>query len=182
MQLNRQHRKLQVDLENEIEIRKRSESMLTYMSNEKKHSEEQIENLLNKVLAIKLMVNLFISPAGLRSHPELQERSGARKGDDGEGKAVGAGPPTWQDPDLSELTQARANEEKLRKAAETRETRAQGLLLEEIRKTKDLEIEKTILQVRSTAGKVSSSELTDPCRNVRTSSRRWWRGWSPLTS
>lgn len=69
MQLNRQHRKLQVDLENEIEIRKRSESMLTYMSNEKKHSEEQIENLLNKVLARKLMLNLFICSCRSQKSP-----------------------------------------------------------------------------------------------------------------
>uniref|UniRef100_A0A7S4PJ19 PDZ domain-containing protein n=1 Tax=Guillardia theta TaxID=55529 RepID=A0A7S4PJ19_GUITH len=119
MQLSRQHRKLQVDLENEIEIRKRSESMLTYMSNEKKHSEEQIENLLNKVSEVTLS---FKSAQGLAR--EMTEK--ARQSE-----------------------QARANEEKLRKAAETRETRAQSLLLEEIRKAKDLEIEKTILQKRS---------------------------------
>jgi len=119
--LERLNQKMQMDLDKEIDLRRRSENMVNALTAEKKHLDEQIENLLKKLSEVTLS---FKSAQGLAR--EMTEK--ARQSEQG-----------------------RTNEEKLRKLAEARETKSQSLLLDEIQRRKDAEVEMSTLQCRMVA-------------------------------
>jgi len=119
--LERLNQKMQMDLDREVDLRRRSENMVNALTAEKKHLDDQIENLLKKVSEVTLS---FKSAQGLAR--EMTEK--ARQSEQG-----------------------RSNEEKLRKLAEARETKSQSLLLEEIQRRKDAETEMSTLQARMQA-------------------------------
>jgi chromosome segregation ATPase len=116
--LERLNQKMQMDLDREVDLRRRSENMVNALTAEKKHLDDQIENLLKKVSEVTLS---FKSAQGLAR--EMTEK--ARQSEQG-----------------------RSNEEKLRKLAEARETKSQSLLLDEIQRRKDAETETSTLQAR----------------------------------
>ena len=115
------NQKMQMDLDREVDLRRRSENMFNSLTAEKKHLDDQVENLLKKVSEVTLS---FKSAQGLAR--EMTEK--ARQSEQG-----------------------RANEEKLRKLAEARETKSQSLLLDEILRRKDAETETSTLQARMQA-------------------------------
>lgn len=119
--IERLNQKMQIDLDREVDLRRRSENMVNALTAEKKHLDDQIENLLKKVSEVTLS---FKSAQGLAR--EMTEK--ARQSEQG-----------------------RANEEKLRKLAEARETKSQTLLLEEIQRRKDTETEMSTQQARMQA-------------------------------
>jgi len=119
--LERLNQKMQMDLDREVDLRRRSENMVNALTAEKKHLDDQIENLLKKVSEVTLS---FKSAQGLAR--EMTEK--ARQSEQG-----------------------RTNEEKLRKLAEARETKSQSLLLDEIQRRKDAETETSTLQARMQA-------------------------------
>ena len=119
--IERLNQKMQIDLDREVDLRRRSENMVNALTAEKKHLDDQIENLLKKVSEVTLS---FKSAQGLAR--EMTEK--ARQSEQG-----------------------RANEEKLRKLAEARETKSQTLLLEEIQRRKDTETEISTQQARMQA-------------------------------
>eukprot|EP00961_Rhodomonas_salina_P271979 3675192-Rhodomonas_salina.1 len=118
--LERLNNKLQMDMDREVDLRKRAENMVNGLNTEKKHLEEQIESLLKKVSEVTLSFK-----SGQSLAREMTEK--ARQSEQG-----------------------RTNEEKLRKLAETRETRAQNLLLEEIQRRKQAESDSAVLQMKLT--------------------------------
>lgn len=116
--LERLSQKLQMDLEREVDQRRRAESSVASLSADKNSLEDQMEAVVKKMSESALS---FKSAQGLAR--EMTEK--ARQSEQG-----------------------RVMEEKLRKMAEAREAKSQALLLDEVQRRKEAEAERTLSEAR----------------------------------